>query len=82
MALVVSSLLAARRPSLESRVAPYIRDVPNAALRWRPRTSSDRPSAAVRALVVPLLESAARRLQSILGGRESVRRRLERAGRR
>jgi tight adherence protein C len=80
MALVVSSLLAARRPSLESRVAPYIRDVPNAALRWRPRTSSDRPSAAVRALVVPLLESAARRLQSVLGGRESVRRRLERAG--
>jgi tight adherence protein C len=80
MALVVSSLLAARRPSLESRVAPYIRDVPNAALRWRPRTPSDRPSAAVRALVVPLLESAARRLQSVLGGRESVRRRLERAG--
>jgi tight adherence protein C len=80
IALAVSSLLAARRPSLESRVAPYIRDVPNAALRWRPRTTSDRPSTALRALAAPLLESGARRLQSVLGGRESVRRRLERAG--
>ncbi len=78
--LAACSLLAARRPSLESRVAPYIRDVPNAALRWQPRAPSDRPSTAVRALAVPLLESWARRLQSILGGRESVRRRLERAG--
>jgi tight adherence protein C len=78
--LAACSLLAARRPSLESRVAPYIRDVPNAALRWQPRASSDRPSTAVRVLAVPLLESGARRLQSILGGRESVRRRLERAG--
>jgi tight adherence protein C len=78
--LAACSLLAARRPSLESRVAPYIRDVPNAALRWQPRVSSDRPWTAVRVLAVPLLESGARRLQSILGGRESVRRRLERAG--
>jgi tight adherence protein C len=78
--LAACSLLAARRPSLESRVAPYIRDVPNAALRWQPRAPSDRPSTAVRALAVPLLESWARRLQSILGARESVRRRLERAG--
>jgi tight adherence protein C len=80
IALAVSSLVGSRRPTLESRVAPYIRDVPTAALNWRPRTPSNRPSTALRELVRPLLESAAQRLQSLLGGRESIRRRLERAG--
>lgn len=39
--IVAGRLLASRRPSLESRVAPFIRDVPTASPMWRsvvPRT--------------------------------------------
>ena len=78
--LVVGRLMRSRRPSLESRVAPYVRDVPTAWGDWRAVPPSNRPSSAAMALARPLLNSAAQRLESILGGRESVRRRLERAG--
>jgi tight adherence protein C len=78
--LVVCSLLASRRPSLESRVAPFIRDVPTVGLVWRPKAPSDRPSTVLAALARPSVESSARWLQSVLGGRESIRRRLERTG--
>jgi tight adherence protein C len=78
--LTVCSLLASRRPSLESRVAPFIRDVPTTALSWPSKTPSDRPTTALVTLARPPLESMARALESILGGHESVRRRLERAG--
>ncbi|CAA9379331.1 MAG: Type II/IV secretion system protein TadC, associated with Flp pilus assembly [uncultured Nocardioidaceae bacterium] len=80
LALVIGRLAVSRRPSLESRVAPYIRDVPTIAPAWSPVTASDRPSSALAALVRPGIESAAERLERLLGGRESIRRRLERAG--
>jgi tight adherence protein C len=80
VALVAGRLLAARRPSLESRVAPFIRDVGSSTLAWRAVPVSDRPSTALGSLVRPWLESAARGLEVVLGGRESIRRRLERAG--
>ncbi|MBA3308970.1 MAG: type II secretion system F family protein [Nocardioidaceae bacterium] len=80
LVMVVGRLLASRRPSLESRVAPYIRDVPTVSLAWLPVEPSDRASSAFAALVGPSLRRAADRLERILGGRESVRRRLERAG--
>ncbi len=80
MVMVVARLAASRRPSLESRVAPFIRDVPTVSGTWRAVVPSDRASSALLALVRPMLESGAVRLQSILGGRDSVRRRLERAG--
>jgi tight adherence protein C len=80
VAIVASRLLAARRPSLESRVAPFIRDVGSSTLAWRAVPVSDRPSTALGLLVQPWLESAARGLEVVLGGRESIRRRLERAG--
>ena len=78
--MVVGRLSATRRPTLESRVAPYVRDVPTASQTWQPVALSDRPSSAFLALARPLLSSAADRLERILGGRESIRRRLERAG--
>ena len=78
--LVVGRLIRSRRPSLESRVAPYVRDVPSAWGDWRAVPPSNRPSSAALALARPLMNSAAQRLESVLGGRESVRRRLERAG--
>jgi len=78
--MVVGRLSATRRPTLESRVAPYVRDVPTVSQTWQPVALSDRPSSAFLALARPLLSSAADRLERILGGRESIRRRLERAG--
>ncbi len=78
--VIVVRLLASRRPSLDSRVLPYVRDVPTASPAWRPIAMSGRPLSALVALLRPLLERGADRLERVLGGRESVRRRLERAG--
>ncbi|MGH3503025.1 MAG: type II secretion system F family protein [Nocardioidaceae bacterium] len=78
--LVVSRLLASRRPSLESRVAPYIKDVPTAVASWEPRQRSDTAAGAFTALLAPAVQRGAARLQRLLGGRASVQRRLDRAG--
>jgi tight adherence protein C len=78
--MVVTRLAASSRPSLESRVAPYIRDVASADVRWAPAAPSDRPGSALAALTGPVLRACAERLERVLGGRESVRRRLLRAG--
>jgi len=78
--LVGSRLLATRRPTLESRIAPYIRDVPTQAPLWTPRPPTDSALAALAAITGPFLETGGERLQRILGGRTSVQRRLERAG--
>jgi tight adherence protein C len=67
--------MALRRPQLSLRVLPYVRDLPQA----------DRPVVAVsragpfRALLGPVMSSAADSLDRILGGNTSIRRRLERA---
>jgi tight adherence protein C len=78
--VVGSRLLATRRPTLESRIAPYIRDVPTRARLWTPRPPTDSALAALAAITGPFLETGGERLQRILGGRASVQRRLERAG--
>ncbi|MDP9317651.1 MAG: pilus assembly protein TadB, partial [Actinomycetota bacterium] len=78
--VVGSRLLATRRPTLESRIAPYIRDVPTRARLWTPRPPTDSALAALAAITAPFLETGGERLQRILGGRASVQRRLERAG--
>lgn len=78
--LLGSRLLVIRRPSLESRIAPYIRDVPTRAPLWRPKPATDSALTAFGAIVSPLLEAGGDRLQRVLGGRASVQRRLERAG--
>ncbi len=78
--LVGSRLLVTRRPTLESRIAPYIRDVPTRSALWRPRPPTDSALSALSAILSPLLETGGDRLQRILGGRASVQRRLERAG--
>lgn len=78
--LVAGRLIASRRPTLESRVLPFVRDVATAAPSWRPVVVSSRPSLALAALARPVLERGAERLGRVLGGRESIRRRLERSG--
>ena len=64
--LAVARVLAVRRPQLEARVLPYVRDLTTTyPLRL------ERP---------PLLRSAADLVERVLGGASSVRRRLARAG--
>jgi tight adherence protein C len=65
-----------RRSTLADRIAPYLRDTPAAF--DRPPTRVD--AGALRALARPLLTDAAARLDRFLGGRDALRRRLERAG--
>ncbi|QIG41900.1 pilus assembly protein TadB [Nocardioides anomalus] len=72
--LVATGLVAARRPRLATRVAPYVRDVPRLTSRPVPTTS------AARGVFGPLLGTAADAVERVLGGATSVRRRLQRAG--
>jgi tight adherence protein C len=74
--LVVVRVLALRRPQLDVRVLPYVRDLPQADRPVRPPTAQ---TGAFRALFGPVLGSAADSLERILGGNTSIRRRLERA---
>jgi tight adherence protein C len=75
--LVVSRLLVIRRPQLAMRVLPYVRDVPRlGSTSARPQSA---PSSAARGVFGPVLRAAADGMERVLGGAESVRRRLERA---
>jgi len=73
--IVVSRILALRRPQLALRVMPYVRDLPQATRPVLPPT----PAGAFGALFGPALGSAAGHLERVLGGNASIRRRLERA---
>lgn len=73
--LVLTRLLVLRRGSFDQRVLLHLRDLPQLS---HPRTE---PAAGpVRVLLGPLLRRAADRLERILGGSASVRRRIDRAG--
>ena len=74
--LVVVRVLALRRPQLDVRVLPYVRDLPQAD---RPVLPGSVQTGAFRALFGPVLGSAADSLERLLGGNTSIRRRLERA---
>lgn len=66
-----------RRPALEVRVLPYIRDLPHMA---RQPLVGTRPAGPFRAVFGPVLSAAAGSVERVLGGSASIRRRLERAG--
>ena len=69
-----------RRPSLDDRLAPYLRDsAPPSRLLARDRTITPFPT--LERLVAPLVADAARGLERFLGGANSARRRLDQAGR-
>jgi tight adherence protein C len=76
LVLVLSHALAARRPSLEVRVLPYVRDLPAAN---PPVFTSVRRPSAFMAVFGPTLQSGAQALDRVMGGTASVGRRLERA---
>lgn len=75
--LTAARIAAIRRPQLDVRVLPYLRDLtPSAA----PAAGANGSGSAFVALTGPLLRSAADLVGRVLGGSASVRRRLARAG--
>ena len=76
--LAAARVVAVRRPQLEARVLPYVRDL-RTTYPVQPGRA-DEPRSATDALAAPLLRSAANLVERVLGGAPSVRRRLARAG--
>jgi tight adherence protein C len=77
--LVVRRLPFLRRPSVDDRIGPYLRDLGGAEAFATVRESNS-PLFAVVRLFGPSLRGGAARLERILGGTASIRRRLARAG--
>jgi tight adherence protein C len=77
--LVVARLRVIRRPSLELRVLPYLRDVPRLGSPAPGDEPSSSPVVAAAGVFGPFLRIAADAVERALGGAASVRRRLERA---
>lgn len=73
--LVARRVRAIRRPALADRVLPYVRDLPAVGLSLGEETSN-----VVAGVFGPILRAAADTVERVLGGAQSVRRRLERAG--
>jgi tight adherence protein C len=78
--VVVERVPAMRKPRLEDRLEPYLRDEPSSRLVAARAARSSMPTA--RRLVEPFVRDGVRWLERALGGSGSVRRRLERAGNR
>jgi tight adherence protein C len=76
LVLVGVRVRALRRVDLRVRVLPYLRDV----RRVETRAGGGVPRGLTGSLVGPALAAAATRLESVLGGAATVRRRMERAG--
>jgi tight adherence protein C len=80
LVVAVSRLPVLQRPTLDDRLAPYLRDsAPPSRLLARDRTISPFPT--LERIVAPLMADAVRGLERFLGGASSVRRRLDQAGR-
>ena len=76
--LTAARVAAVRRPQLEARVLPYVRDLATSYPIHTGRAGGS--SSAFVALTAPMLRSAAELVERVLGGAPSVRRRLARAG--
>ncbi|WGX95442.1 type II secretion system F family protein [Nocardioides sp. L-11A] len=76
LGLVATRVVAIRRPRLEDRVLPYVRDLPSA----RRTTAPVGARTSVAAVFGPVLRRAADAVERVVGGATSVRRRLVRAG--
>jgi tight adherence protein C len=78
--MVLTHVLRVRRPRLEARMTPYLRDLPRVSAAEVRRPAATGPGAVWRVLLGPGVEAAARRLETVLGGSGAIRRRLARAG--
>lgn len=77
--LVVRRMPFLRRPSPDDRIAPYLRDLGGTQLPFH-LAESNSPFYAVFRMFEPSLRNGAARLERLLGGTASIRRRLARAG--
>lgn len=78
--MIVTALLARRRPDLAQRVDPYLRDLPEAPTMASERTPSSTPVAAGWAVFGPPLRGLAAAVERVLGGGTTIRRQLDRIG--
>jgi tight adherence protein C len=78
--LFVMRLPVLRRPSLDDRLAPYLRDT-NRPSRLLTTGRALTPFPTLERIVGPFVTDAARGLERVLGGSTSIRHRLEQAGR-
>jgi tight adherence protein C len=77
--LVTRRLPVLRRPRLDDRLAPYLRDAPRPSTLLRAeRTVTPFPT--LERLAAPFLSDGARLIERLLGGATSARHRLDRAG--
>jgi tight adherence protein C len=77
--LVARRLPFLRKPTVDDRVAPYLRDLGDADV-FLGVVDSSSPFYAILRLFGPSLRAGATRLERLLGGAGSIRRRLSRAG--
>jgi tight adherence protein C len=78
--LVGTRIRAIRRPRLEARVLPYIRDLTTGPATGAVAAGGGPLPPVVSAVFGPVLRRAADTVERVLGGASSVQRRLERAG--
>jgi len=77
--VVVARVPAFRRPRLDDRLAPYLRDTPRPS-RLLGTTRPLTPFPTLERIAAPVLRDAAGFVERLLGGATSVRQRLDRAG--
>ena len=80
LALALNRLPVLRRPTLEDRLAPYLRDTPRPS-RLLAHPVARTPFPTLERIVAPVLADAVRVLDRWVGGGASVRRRLDQLGR-
>jgi tight adherence protein C len=78
--LVARRVPYARRPSLDDRLAPYLRDAPRPSRLLGQRPTVPSPFPVIERLLSPVMADAVAAVERAVGGSGSVRRRLERAG--
>ena len=78
--LVVVRLPWLRRPTLDQRLAPYVRDAPTSRLLPALIPSAGTPMRTLERLLAPVMVDAARWAERITGGPGTVRRRLDQLG--
>jgi len=80
LCLAVAASPPMRRPRLDDRLAPYLRDAPRPS-RLLTQTRGLTPFPTLERLLGPLLRDAAGVVDRVVGGTSSVRRRLDQTGR-
>jgi len=80
LCLAVAASPPMRRPRLDDRLAPYLRDAPRPS-RLLAQTRALTPFPTLERLLGPLLRDAAGFVDRVVGGTSSVRRRLDQTGR-